>query len=160
MRAFAPFPLLAIFLVCACTLGDDDADADECAGAPFGSGYTLSPGPPIHDGYYTTLECADICGPGFDACAPVIEQRSQPRYRCGAPPPESCGPRHMPRPNVRGPCDVDGFDATFGADLDGRAVDCKIACGPFVPRCRLVETRADGQSTYRCGEERPEGCGQ
>ena len=90
--------LLTVLLACSCSSGED-ASGNDCAGAPFASGYTLSPGPRVHEGPYTASECRDICGPTFEVCAPTVQQGSQPRYRCGTPPPlaAQCGAAHEPR---------------------------------------------------------------
>lgn len=87
--------LALLALVAACS---PDADADDCAGAPFGPGFTWGgPGPledPDKD--YTREECERFCGLPM-TCAPTIEQRGHARIRCGAPPPSHCGPEHQPR---------------------------------------------------------------
>ena len=155
IAAVALVALSTTLWVCSCASSAND---DDCEGIPWGAGYTLSPGPPIHDGYYSKPECEDICS-GFSTCAPVHEQRGQPRYRCGAPPPASCGPRHTPRPNVRGPCDSDGFDIVVTSGEGGAVTEpCGVICGASVSTCRVVATLPDGRGTFRCGEELPVGC--
>ena len=154
-------------------VGGDAQSSDDCAGTPFGPGYTvlLNPGTAIHEGYYSSAECSGICGSPMSAgCAPVLEQRSQPQFRCGAPPPAHCGPRDQPRPNVPGPCDSNGFDkdvssSTFTSDNDAAPVTmseemkCFVACGGLVKTCSVPPVLPrQGTIRIRCGEQIPPGC--
>jgi hypothetical protein len=142
----------------------DTASADNCEGAPWGHAMTLSPGPPVHAGYYSPAECQQICT-FTNVCAPTIYQGSQPRYRWGAAPAASCGDRHMPRPNLPGPCDVDGKTVEIGAQFraDIELGQCVVACGPFIRVCTVhaFGTAAEvGNIGVRCGEPLPAGCAE
>jgi hypothetical protein len=153
----ASLAILTVLTAVACS--DSAASSDDCAGTPWGDGYTLNPGPAIHDGYYSEAECSAICGRTLSTCAPVVEQRTQPQYRCGAPPPAHCGPRHQPRPNVLGPCDTvrGGIDISVSATQ--LAEPCGVLCGPgFGSVCTKSSTAVEGRHTVRCGDPIPAGC--
>ncbi len=144
-------------LSAACSLPFEE---DPCSGSPLGDGYTLGlNGGPIHAGYYSELECETICGWQYSKCAPVIAELSRPAIRCGAAPAASCGPRHLPRPNLPGPCDTPrGFDveARGWEPLAPTSVDCLMICG--IKDCQPSSVKQGKVLRIRCGQPTPAGC--
>jgi hypothetical protein len=178
MRTLLPLfvgTLLGGIPLCACALVGSD-HLVECAGSMGADGFTVA-GPHVREGhYYSKPECFMICEGMHVDCAPVIEQHTHHHgvFRCGPSGGDDCGPRHTRRPNVRGPCDSEGFDRIIsaaplvppGADagdvdpLRAHEANCDLACGPRSTGrdCHEISTLDDGRILVRCGEDVPDGC--